>query len=83
MVIKSMRLTAGIYGSQQLLIFIPPGQFFLGELDKALEHFTAAVLANPNSAPLYAKRARYFTLSVSLFSDYAKLLWVGHPIRIN
>ena len=80
MVIKSMHLTTGIYGSQQLLTFI---QFFLGELDKALEHFTAAVLANPNSAPLYAKRARYSTLSVSLFSDYAKLLWAGHPIRIN
>ena len=30
----------------------------VGDLDKALEHFTAAVLSNPNSAPLYAKRAR-------------------------
>lgn len=29
-----------------------------GELNTALEHFTAAVLSNPTSAPLYAKRAR-------------------------
>jgi hypothetical protein len=46
----------------RLAIF--PFDLLLGDLDKALEHFTAAVLANPNSAPLYAKRARYLTYSL-------------------
>ncbi len=32
--------------------------FASGDVEKAIEHFTAAVLANPKSAPLYAKRAR-------------------------
>ena len=31
----------------------------VGDLDKALGHYTTAVLSNPKSAALYAKRARY------------------------
>lgn len=30
-----------------------------GDLDKAAEHFTTAILNNPKSALLYAKRARF------------------------
>lgn len=37
-----------------------------GELEKAVELFTSAILANPKSALLYAKRARYYPLSLSL-----------------
>ena len=32
--------------------------FCTGELEKALEHFTNAILSNPKSALLYAKRGR-------------------------
>ena len=32
---------------------------FLGDLEKAVVHFTNAILNNPSSALLYAKRARY------------------------
>lgn len=31
----------------------------LGDLEKAVTHFTNAILNNPSSALLYAKRARY------------------------
>ena len=30
-----------------------------GDLERATEHFTTAILNNPKSAPLYAKRARF------------------------
>ena len=30
-----------------------------GKMDEALKHFTDAILKNPHSANLYAKRARY------------------------
>ena len=33
--------------------------FILGDLEKAIVHFTNAILNNPSSALLYAKRARY------------------------
>ena len=32
-----------------------------GELEKAVELFTSAIMSNPKSALLYAKRARYDT----------------------
>ena len=36
---------------------LPPfPSFLVGELEKALEHYTNAILANPKSALLYAKR---------------------------
>lgn len=45
---------------------------FLGDLEKAVVHFTNAILNNPNSALLYAKRARYVVLTVS-FSHLSSL----------
>ena len=45
---------------------------FLGDLEKAVVHFTNAILNNPNSALLYAKRARYAVLTVS-FSHLSSL----------
>ena len=38
-----------------LMVVLP---LHTGELNVALEHFTAAIQANPTSAPLFAKRAR-------------------------
>ena len=51
---------------------------FLGDLEKAVVHFTNAILNNPSSALLYAKRARYvYSLSLiqsSLFSHASSSL---------
>ena len=38
-----------------------------GELEKALELFTTAILSNPKSALLYAKRARYVYVYVYVY----------------
>lgn len=59
----SMAMAEGISNCNSQRLLFTTCAILLGELDKALEHFTAAVLANPNSAPLYAKRARYSVLS--------------------
>ena len=49
----------------------------LGDLEKAVTHFTNAILNNPSSALLYAKRARYvyslFLIQSSLFSLLSSL----------
>ena len=37
-----------------------------GEFQKAVELFTSAIQSNPKSALLYAKRARFATISLSL-----------------
>ena len=48
---------------------------FLGDLEKAVVHFTNAILNNPNSALLYAKRARYvYSLSHLVISPLSPLM---------
>lgn len=49
---------------------------FAGKLDEAVDHFTEAIILNPNSAILYAARGSYI---VDCFSISYCLFRVPHP----
>ena len=49
--------------------------FFEGELQKAIDCYTQAVIKNPTSALLYSKRARYLSVIDDLAWNNPCLLW--------
>ena len=57
---------------------------FLGDLEKAVVHFTNAILNNPSSALLYAKRARYvYSLSHLVISTLPPLMLPPRSLSLS
>lgn len=78
------------YCSSDVIVVLVLMTRAVGDHEKALGHFTAAILSNPKSALLYAKRARCVGVSfpdhqvvVSFQDQHVMFLFLGQHVAFS